>query len=55
MKPGSGSLKKINKIDKLLARLINKKEKKVQINQSQKWTRRNNYRNHRNTNDCKIV
>ena len=32
MKPGTGSLKKINKIGKPLARLIKKKRERTQIN-----------------------
>ena len=32
MKPGDDSLKKVNKIDKLLARLTKKKRERAQIN-----------------------
>ena len=42
MKLGAGSLKKINKIDKPLARLIKDKREKTQINKNQKWEMGNN-------------
>ena len=47
MKPGDGSLKKINKIDKPLAGHI--KKRKDPNKKNHKWERRNNSQHRRNT------